>query len=102
MSTLVAGIILLALMNIAFKAFGPALLSGRQLPPSFDRVLRALGQGLLASLVVATLLGADWSGFDATILPGLAVAVGLRLRGQSHLVCALVAVIVTAAVRFVA
>jgi branched-subunit amino acid transport protein len=102
MSTLVAGIILLALMNIAFKAFGPALLGDRRLPSAFDRVLRALGQGLLASLVVATLLGADWAGFDGTILPGLAVALGLRLWGQSHLVCALAAVIVTAAVRLVA
>jgi len=101
-STLLLGIVLLALMNLAFKAVGPALLGNRSLPEPAERVLRATGPGLLASLVVVTLLGSRWSVFDATILPGLALAIGLRSLGQSHPVCALAAVMVTGAVRLVA
>lgn len=99
MNTVLLGIVLLALMNATFKAIGPAILSGRRLPAWFDWVLRALGQGLLASLVVVTLLGAGWSAFDPTVLPGLALALGLRMIGQSHLVCALSAVVLTGVVR---
>lgn len=101
-TTLVIGIVLLAAMNLVFKAMGPALLGDRQLPPAFTRVLRALGQGLIAALVVATLLGPGWHDFDATVLPGLALALALRWWGQSHIVCALAAVGLTALVRLVA
>lgn len=100
-TTILIGIALLALMNAGFKALGPAVLRDRTLSPAADRVLRAIGPGLLASLIVVTLLGADWAGFDATILPGLAVAVALRLAGQSQLVCALMAVVVTGLIRLV-
>ncbi len=101
--TLVAGIVLLSLMNVLYKAIGPVLLGDRRLPPAADRVLRALGQGLLGALVIVTLLGVGWDAFDWTVLPGIGGAIALRLwLGQSHLVCALVAVAVTAGVRLVA
>ncbi|HEV2529658.1 MAG TPA: AzlD domain-containing protein [Thermomicrobiales bacterium] len=101
--TLIAGIVLLALMNVVYKAIGPVLLGDRRLPAAADRVLRAVGQGLLGALVIVTLLGVGWDSFDWTMLPGIGGAIALRLwAGQSHLVCALVAVAVTAAVRLVA
>lgn len=99
MTTFIVGVALLALMNISFKALGPALLAGRDLPPRAARLLDALGQGLLASLVVANLLGAGWSAFDLTVVPGLAVALWLRLKNRSHLLCALSAVLITAGIR---
>lgn len=102
MNVLVLGIALLAVMNVAFKAIGPIVLSGRTLPPFAERLLAALGQGLLASLVATTLLGAGWDAFDPSVLPGLTVALGLRLAGRPALVSAVSAVVVTGLVRLIA
>ena len=99
MSALTLGVVLLALMNLAVKAIGPALLGDRDLPPRAARALDLLGPCLLASLVAADLLGPHWSDADATVVPGLVLAAGLRLRGRSPLVCVLGAVLLTVAIR---
>ncbi len=101
MNALLVGIALLALLNAVFKAVGPVILSGRTLPAFAERLLGALGQGLLASLVAVTILGAGWGTFDPTVLPGLTLAIGLRLAGHSALACALAAVVLTGLIRLV-
>lgn len=68
-SGLLIGVVLLALMNVAFKAIGPALLGDRDLPAALQRVLDAAGPGLLASLVAADLLGPRWSGLTSPFCP---------------------------------
>jgi branched-subunit amino acid transport protein len=99
MSALTLGVVLLALMNLTFKAVGPVLLGDRTLPAPAARVLDALGPGLLAALVTTDLLGPHWSAADATILPGLTLAAGLRRTGRSHVLCVAAAVATTCAVR---
>lgn len=98
---LLIGIALLAVLNVAFKAAGPVLLSGRPLPPLAECLLQALGQCLLASLVATTLLGAAWDAFDPTVLPGLALALALRFARRPALLCALSAVALTGLIRLV-
>lgn len=99
MTTMIVAVLVLAIVNIAFKAAGPAVLVDQEYPPRTKSLIDALPAALLAGLLVVDILGAGWTGLDPTVLPGLAVAAGLRLAGRSHLICIVGAVAATAAVR---
>jgi branched-subunit amino acid transport protein len=99
MITMIAAVLALAVMNIVFKAAGPAVLGDREFPPRVEALVDALPAALLAGLLVVDLLGSHWAAFDWTMLPGLGVAAGLRAARQSHLVCIVGAVACTAALR---
>jgi branched-subunit amino acid transport protein len=96
---LIVAVVVLAVVNFGYKAVGPAILGDREFPPRIRAVVNALPAALLAGLLVVDLLGAHWRSFDWTLLPGLAVALGLRALRRSHLTCIVAAVAVTAAVR---
>ncbi|MFI5937813.1 AzlD domain-containing protein [Actinoplanes sp. NPDC051494] len=99
MTTMIIAVLTLAVVNIAFKAAGPAVLGDQQFPPHTQSLVEALPAALLAGLLAVDILGAQWTSLDLTVLPGLATAVGLRLAGRPHLICILGAVIGTAAMR---
>jgi branched-subunit amino acid transport protein len=99
MIVMVVAVVVLAVVNFAFKALGPAVLGDREFPPRLRAAVDALPAALLAGLLMVDLLGPRWRDFDWTMLPGLAVALGLRLARRSHLVCIVAAVACTAALR---
>ncbi|MEK8108247.1 AzlD domain-containing protein [Micromonospora sp. M12] len=99
MTTMIVAVLALTVVNIAFKAAGPAVLGDQQFPPRTQSLVDALPAALLAGLLAVDILGARWTGLDPTVLPGLAVAVGLRLAGRPHLICILGAVVATATTR---
>ena len=99
MSDLAAGIVALAVMNVALKALGPALLESGQLSERVAGAIDAMGQGLLASLVVAALVGAAGEGVDAAVLAGVAMALLLRWRHLHELICVGGAIAVVVLVR---
>jgi hypothetical protein len=87
-----------ALISFTIKGAGPAILGQRPLSPAVQSVLALLAPALLFGLVVATLLGPDWSAVDVTMLAGVAVA-GVRLLGVPTLIAVAGAVAVTALLR---
>lgn len=96
-------VVAVAVVSAAMKAAGPVVLQDRTFPPRTAAVIDALAPAVLAGLVVVALLGQRWEAADATVLPGLAVAVGLRLRTRCpEFVCVAAAVIVTVGVRWAA
>jgi branched-subunit amino acid transport protein len=97
--TMVIAVAALAVINILYKAAGPAILGEREFPARTRAVADALPVALLAALLAVDLLGYRWRDVDWTLLPGLAVALVLRARGRSHLTCIVVGVICTAAIR---
>ncbi|HEX8627627.1 MAG TPA: AzlD domain-containing protein [Catenuloplanes sp.] len=99
MISMIAAVIALAAINIAYKAVGPAVLGDRELPVVARSVVDALPAAMLAGLLVVDLLGRYWQDVDGTDLVGLAVAVAARVSGRSHLVCIAIAVAVTAGLR---
>lgn len=102
MTTMIVAIVALAAINISFKAVGPAVLGDRRFPTPVQTVVDALPAALLAGLLTVDLLGQYWRAFDWTLLPGLGLAVALRVSGRPHLVCIVAAVAGTAALRVVA
>jgi branched-subunit amino acid transport protein len=102
MTTMLIAIVALAAINISFKGIGPAVLGDRLFPAPVQTAVDALPVALLAGLLVVDLLGQYWQAFDWTLLPGLGLAVALRISGRPHLVCIVVAVAATAALRVVA
>ena len=92
-------IAVVAVVNIALKAAGPAVLGDRELPARAVRVVDSLAAALLAGLLVTALLGTRWRDADASVLPGLLAAAGLALARVPALVCVAVAVVVTIGVR---
>ncbi len=99
MTTMIVVVIALAAVNIAYKAVGPAVLGGRELPPAVRTAMGALPVAVLGALLVVDLLGHGWQDFDWTLLPGLGIAVGLRAWRRSHLTCIVAGVAATAALR---
>jgi len=71
--TLWVAIGVLAVINFAIKAAGPALLGDRPLPPRVSLVVQSLAPALLAGLLIVALLGQGWREFDWRLLPGLTV-----------------------------
>lgn len=79
-------------LTIAFKAAGPVLLGGRELPPRLVSAFELLAPSLLAALVVTQALGEDGELVVDERLVGVGVAaVAVRLRAP------LIAVMVLAA-----
>lgn len=99
MIVMTVAIVVLAAINIVFKAAGPALLGDRKFGPRTQSVVDALPAALLAGLLTVDVLGQKWQAFDWTVLPGLVIIIVLRRIGRSHLASIAVGVIVTAALR---
>lgn len=97
--TIAAGIIALTLINFAFKAAGPALLSDRQPTEKMQAILISLSPALLAGLVVVQLAGPRWGHLDVAVLPGLVAAGASFLKGVSEMWSLAIAVAVTVLVR---
>jgi hypothetical protein len=97
--TIAGGIIALTLINFAFKAAGPALLSDRQPTEKVQAILISLSPALLAGLVVVQLAGPRWDDLDVALLPGLVAAGASFLKGVSEMWCLAIAVAVTVVVR---
>jgi branched-subunit amino acid transport protein AzlD len=102
MIEIVVGIALLAMINFAFKATGPALLMDRQPSAAVQDLIASMSPALLAGLVVVQLAGPRWTNFDWTALPGLAAAAIAYTKGLPDLVCILLAVAVTVLLRLAA
>jgi branched-subunit amino acid transport protein len=98
-TAMIVGVIALGLINFAYKAAGPAVLGDREFPPRAQSVVDALPAALLAGLLAVDLLGQHWRDFDWTVLPGLALAVALRVGRRSHLLCIVAGVACTAVLR---
>lgn len=99
MSVLLIGIGLLALVNVVLKAVGPVLLEPDSTSQRTTDLIDGVGQCLLASLVVVTLVGASGSDVEAGVQGGVAIAVVLRALGRHELLCVLAGLAVAAGVR---
>ncbi|HST84598.1 MAG TPA: AzlD domain-containing protein [Kineosporiaceae bacterium] len=99
MTSMYLAVAVLAIINIAFKAVGPAILGDHEFSPGTQSVLNALPVALLGGLITVDLLGPKWGDADWTMLPGLATIAIMRLRHAPDLVCILVGVAVTAGLR---
>ena len=97
---ILTAVITLAVINLAFKGVGPALLGDREFPARVQAVITALPAVLLAGLLTVDLAGDRWRDADWTLLPGLVAGLVLRaVRSSSHLLCLAVAMLVTAGLR---
>jgi branched-subunit amino acid transport protein len=86
-------VLLVGAFTIAFRAAGPVLLGGRELPPRLTDVFELLAPSLLAALVVTQAVGEDGEIVLDERLVGVGVAaVAIRLRAP------LIAVMILAAV----
>jgi branched-subunit amino acid transport protein len=84
------------LVTIAFKASGPVLLGGRELPPRVADVVDVLAPAMLAALVVTQTVGGDGEiVLDERLLGVAAGGVAILLRAP--LVVVMVVAAVTAA-----
>jgi branched-subunit amino acid transport protein len=80
-------------LTIAFKAAGPVLLGGRELPATLVSAFELLAPSLLAALVVTQALGEDGNLVVDERLVGVGVAVvAVRLRAPLIAVMFLAAV----------
>lgn len=89
----------IAVLSFAFKAIGPAVLSGRQLPLRARSVIARIAPALLAGFVVTDIAGPGWSSLDPTVLAGLAAVLVLRRCRVALPLAILGAVCVTALLR---
>jgi branched-subunit amino acid transport protein len=94
-------VLLVGALTIVFKAAGPVLLGGRELPPSLASAFELLAPSLLAALVVTQALGEDGKLIVDERLVGVgAAALAVRLRAPL-IVVMVVAAVSTAVVRSV-
>ncbi len=94
MNTLWAVILTVALVSAAFKAAGPVLFGGRELPQRASAVIALLAPALLAALVVTQTFGVDGRlAVDARTLGVGAAAIALALRAPVLLAVALAALV---------
>ena len=96
MSTTWLVVLLVGAFTVAFKAAGPVLLSGRELPLRATGAFELLAPSLLAALVVTQAVG----GKEAIILDGRLVGVGtaiVAIRLRAPLIVAIVAAAVCTA-----
>ena len=83
-------------VTVVFKASGPVLLGGRELPPRVSSVVEVLAPAMLAALVVTQTVGGDRElVFDERLAGVGAAALAIRLRAPLLLV--MVAAAATAA-----
>jgi uncharacterized membrane protein len=99
MTAMYVAVAVMAVINILFKAAGPAIIGDREFGARTHAVLDALPVALLAGLIAVDLLGAHWVDADWTMIPGLDVVGLARLRRYPDLVCILAGVAVTAGLR---
>jgi branched-subunit amino acid transport protein len=86
-------VLLIGAFTIAFKASGPVLLGGRELPSGVTDAFELLAPSLLAALVVTQAVGEDGELVADERLVGVGVAaVAIRLRAPLILVMILAAV----------
>jgi branched chain amino acid efflux pump len=79
--------------TIAFKAAGPVLLGGRELPPRAAHAFELLAPSVLAALVVTQALGEDGELVADERLVGVGIAVvAIRFRAPLIVVMILAAV----------
>ena len=96
MSTTWLVVLLVGAFTIAFKAAGPVLLAGRELPSRATNAFELLAPSLLAALVVTQAVG----GKEAIVLDGRLVGVGtviVAIRLRAPLIVAIVAAAVCTA-----
>ena len=94
MSALWVAIVVASLVSAAFKAAGPMLVGGRELPPRVTAAISSLAPALLAALVVTETFGDDGRlVLDERVLGVGAAAVALWLRAPVLLAVALAALV---------
>jgi branched-subunit amino acid transport protein len=99
MSETWAVVLLVGGFTIAFKAAGPVLLAGRQLPARVTSAFELLAPSLLAALVVTQAVGGkDGIVFDARLVGLGAAVVAIALRAPL-IVVVVVAALAAALVR---
>ena len=99
MSTTWLVVALVGAFTIVFKAAGPVLLAGRELPVRLTNAFELLGPSLLAALVVTQALGGkDGIVLDARLVGVAAAIVAIRLRAPL-IVAIVAAAVATALVR---
>ncbi|HKB19872.1 MAG TPA: AzlD domain-containing protein [Gaiellaceae bacterium] len=92
-------VLLVGAFTIAFKAAGPVLLAGRQLPAPLTSAFELLAPSLLAALVVTQSVGGkDGIVLDARLV-GLAAAVVAIMLRAPLIVVVIVAALAAALVR---
>jgi branched-subunit amino acid transport protein len=92
-------VLIVGAFTISFKAAGPVLLAGRQLPARLTSAFELLGPSLLAALVVTQSVGGkDGIVLDARLVGLGAAVVAIRLRAPL-IVVVVVAALTTALVR---
>jgi branched chain amino acid efflux pump len=92
-------VLFVGLFTVVFKAAGPVLLGGRELPQRVTDAFELLAPALLAALVVAQAVGGKQSiVLDKRLIGVGAAVVAIRLRAPLILVV-VVAAVVTALVR---
>jgi branched-subunit amino acid transport protein len=99
MSTTWLVVLLVGAFTIAFKATGPVLLGGRELPSRMTDAFELLAPSLLAALVVTQAVGGKEAiVLDARLVGGAAAIVAVRLRAPL-IVAIVVAAVATGLVR---
>jgi branched-subunit amino acid transport protein len=100
MSATWAVVLLVGAFTIAFKAAGPVLLGGRELPARLEDAFGLLAPAVLAALVVTQALGGDGElVFDERLVGVGVAALAVRLRAPL-IVVMIVAAVSTALVRW--
>jgi branched-subunit amino acid transport protein len=99
MSTTWLVVLLVGSFTIAFKATGPVLLGGRELPSRMTDAFELLASSLLAALVVTQAVGGKEAiVLDARLVGVAAAIVAVRLRAPL-IVAIVVAAVATGLVR---
>ena len=99
MSTTWLVVLLVGAFTIAFKATGPVLLGGRELPSRMTDAFELLAPSLLAALVVTQAVGGKEAiVLDARLVGVAAAIVAVRLRAPL-IVAIVVAAVATVLVR---
>jgi len=99
MSATWVAVLVVGAFTISFKAAGPVLLAGRQLPARLTSAFELLAPSLLAALVVTQSVGGkDGIVLDARLVGLGAAVVAIRLRAPLIIVV-LVAALTAALVR---
>ena len=99
MSTTWLVVLLVGAFTIAFKATGPVLLGGRELPSRMTDAFELLAPSLLAALVVTQAVGGKEAiVLDARLVGVAAAIVAVRLRAPL-IVAIIVAAVATGLVR---
>ena len=92
-------LIVVAVINAAFKAAGPATLGQHDLPPASRRLVAMLPAAVLTALVVSDIAGGRWAHIDWRLAAGVGAAAIARLFGTPLLAAILIAIAVTAGLR---